>query len=415
MIRRIAKRVKNDTLLRDSAVIFAASMIVNVLNYVFQLYIGRALGPADYGVFAAVSSLLYIVSVPSAAISTSVTKFVARFFGRKETGKIKFLFFRGMKKTLMLGVVGFLVICLVSAPISSFLNIVPVSPVIILGLIFFVSIVSPVPSGTLSGIQRFRELGAVHVGSALIKLALGVALVWAGLGVDGALLAVFLGSAAGFGLSVIFIRDILKADGVRFDKNGIMSYSFPVFFSLLLINVMGNIDVVLVKHYFPEAAAGHYAAAALLAKIVFFASGAVTGVMFAKVAESDASSVKTRKMLYDSMLYVGAISFAAVVVYFVAPYFVVSMLFGAGYSEAVPLVGLFGLAMGFFALTSVLVNYNLAVRKTKFMYMLALAALVEIAMIALFHDSLLTVVKIITVAMALVFSAMLLFTKEDIL
>jgi len=90
-----------------------------------------------------------------------------------------------------------------------------------------------------------------------------------------------------------------------------------------------------------------------------------------------------------------------------------SLLFGASYVGAVPLIGFFGLAMGFFALSNVLVQYNLAIKQTKFIWVLFAAALAEIIMIFIFHDTLLTVLKILTVTMAMVFSSLLILTKKE--
>jgi len=404
---------KSNSLLRDSAIIFAASMISNVLNYAFQLYMGRALGPADYGIFASIVSLLYIVAVPASTISVSITRFVSGFMGKKELGKAKYLFFRGMKKVTIFGAVGFAIIAVLSPYISSYLNIPYISPVVILGLIFFMSVLTPLGNGTLQGLQRFKWLGAVQVTNSFVKLALGIALVSLGFGVSGALFSLVLAGIAGFALATLFLRDILKKKAQKFDKNSIISYSYPVFMSLLFINIMSNIDVVLVKHYFADVDAGHYAAAALIGKIVLFASGAITGVMFAKAAELKAKGMATRKILYESMLYIFSICFAVVSVYFIAPHFVLSLLFGASYIDAVPLIGLFGLAMGFFALSNALVQYNLALKNTKFIWVLFFAVIIEIAMISLFHDSLLTVVKILAGTMALVFSSMLIITRKE--
>ncbi len=404
---------KNNSLLRDSAIIFAASMIANVLNYAFQLYMGRALGPADYGVFASIVSLLYIVAVPATTINVSFARFVSGFRGKKEFGKVKYLFFRGAKKVFFMGLLGFCAIALASPFIASFLNIPQAMPVVILGLIFFMSMLTPIGNGTLQGLQRFKSLGAVMVTNSFVKLAFGIALVWLGFGVCGALFSLVLAGIAGFALAALSLRDILKKRAQKFDKNSIISYSGPVFISLFFISIMSNIDVVLVKHYFADIEAGHYAAAALIGKIVLFASAAITGVMFAKVAELKAKGMATRKILYESILYIFSICFAVVSVYFIAPHFVLSLLFGASYIGAVPLIGLFGLAMGFFALSDMLIQYNLAVKKMKFVWVLFFAVLIEVAMIGLFHDSLLTVVKILTGTMAFVFSSMLIITRKE--
>ncbi len=415
MFKEIVRRAKSDSLLHDSAIIFGASMIVNVLNYVFQLYVGRTLGPYDYGVFASVVSLLYILAVPCGTINLCVANFVSGFKGKKELGKVKYLFFRGFRKVVFFGSLGFLIVASLSGHISSFLNIENTMPIVILGMIFFVSMIDPIGTGTLLGLQRFKKLGFVQIVNSSLKLSFGVGLLALGYGVNGALSSLFLAGLFGFGFVLFFLRDVLLREAETFGKEKILSYSFPVFISLLLIAFMSNIDIVLVKHYFPGAAAGHYAAAALLGKVVLFASSAVSGVMFAKVSELRAVGKPTAKLLYESIFYVFCISFAVVVVYFIAPHFVLNLLFGSSYIDAVPLIGLFGLAMGFFALSSALVQYNLAIRDMKFVYVIFASVLIEVIMISLFHDSLLTVVKILTGTMVLTFSSMMIITKKEII
>ncbi len=51
------KKEKSNSLLKDSAIIFAASMAANILNYVFQLYMGRALSPRGCAIFASAGDL----------------------------------------------------------------------------------------------------------------------------------------------------------------------------------------------------------------------------------------------------------------------------------------------------------------------------------------------------------------------
>jgi len=407
------KKIVNKPLLRDSIVILSASMAVNILNYLFQLYMGRSLGPADYSIFASVVSLLYIVSVPSSTINTSVVKFVSGFMGRKEFGKVKALLCRGLKYTVFFAALGFAAISIFSSHIASFLNIPYTSPIIILGLIFSISIITPLGSGTLQGLQRFTRLGASNVAGTFAKFIIGIALVSLGFGVDGALISLFFGSIISIVLFAWFLRDIFKKKLESFDRNSIISYSMPVFLSLFLISVLGNIDIILVKHYFTGVEAGYYAAAALIGKIVLFSSGAMCGVMFAKVAEMKALGKPTKGILHESMFYIFCICSVAVTCYYIAPTFVLTLLFGAAYLPAVPLVGIFGLAMAFFALSAVLVYYNLALKNTSFIPVLFIVLIIEVSMIIFFHGTLLSVVKILAGTMVVVFSSMLMLTKGE--
>mgnify|MGYP003565942060 CR=1 FL=1 len=66
--KRSLEFLNHDNLLKHSSIMFIATLIGSACNYLFQLYMGRALGPADYGVFGSLFAIFYILSVLSASI-----------------------------------------------------------------------------------------------------------------------------------------------------------------------------------------------------------------------------------------------------------------------------------------------------------------------------------------------------------
>ena len=79
------------SLLKNSTIIIIGIIISNILAYIFHIYVGRVLGPADYGVFGALMALFMIIALPTGAISFAVTKFISKFNVNKEYNKICFL------------------------------------------------------------------------------------------------------------------------------------------------------------------------------------------------------------------------------------------------------------------------------------------------------------------------------------
>ena len=47
-------------LIKDNFVLFLATFVLNVLAYVFHIFVGRFLGPGDYGIFGSLLSLIYL-------------------------------------------------------------------------------------------------------------------------------------------------------------------------------------------------------------------------------------------------------------------------------------------------------------------------------------------------------------------
>lgn len=63
---------------RRAGLFLLASTAAGLLNDLYQLAMGRLLGPAGYGAFASLLALLLIVSMPASVLQTVVTNLVAR-------------------------------------------------------------------------------------------------------------------------------------------------------------------------------------------------------------------------------------------------------------------------------------------------------------------------------------------------
>ena len=111
MIRKIKFHLKNnEKLIKDNFVLFISFFILNVLGYLFHFYAGRKLGPADYGIFGSLLSLIYIIGMPLTAIQTTITKFVANFKAKEEYGKISYLLKSSLRKIFLMGIVVFFIV-----------------------------------------------------------------------------------------------------------------------------------------------------------------------------------------------------------------------------------------------------------------------------------------------------------------
>ncbi len=393
----------DNNLLKHGGIIFFATIIGGVFSYLFQLYISRALGPEGYGEFSALISLLYITSIPATTITTAIALFTSQYKANLEYGKIKYLLFHSIKKLLIIGVVGFLLISVASGVIISFLHIRSNVPILIIGLIFILSAISPITHGALQGIQDFFQLGLNIVLSAIFKLVTGILFIYLGMGLDGAMLALFASFLLSFLLALIPLRFILKEKSTETQNKEILQYSLPVFITLLIVTLISNIDVVLVKHYFAATEAGYYSASSLLAKIIFFITAPIAAVMFPKVSELHIKKARTTSVLKNCLAYTGILSLAAVIAYCTAPTIVVGMLFGREYFEATKIIGIFGVALMFFSLSYVIILYNMAAKNFKFIYIITIILLLEIVLLSIFHESLITVVKILAILFTLLF------------
>jgi O-antigen/teichoic acid export membrane protein len=396
------KFLKGDELLKHASIMFIATVVGGACNYIYQLYMGRALGPEAYGVFGSLFAIFYLISVLTGTIQTGGARFVSKFSGKGEQGNIHYFLAGLQKRMVFLGIISFLVFVSISGWIASFLKIGSIMPVIILGTVFLFSLLLPVNLSALHGLQKFVPLGYNTVLNFSSKLIFGVILVSIGFGVNGALGALTIGIvialiASFFSLRTFLSKDPPKEPNPSFKFSELYVYSVPTMIAMFCFAVPANVDVIIAKHFFTAHSAGLYTAASVLGKIILFLPGAITVVMFPKVSEMYTQKKDTSGILNRSLLYTGMLSGVVAVGYWSFPYLAVKIPFGYEYMEAIPLIKLYGVTMFFFSLTVVLMQYSLAIHDLKYVNGFAFFTFIEIGLLSVFHSSMMEMVMILLI------------------
>lgn len=386
-----------DEFTKNGVIIFSASIVTGFFNYLYQIYMGRALGPEDYGTFGALFSIFYIVGVISQTLGTSTTNFVARFIG--EGKQIGFFIKESIKRFALIGIIVSTIFLISIKDIKSLFNISDSGPILVLIFILFLQWLSPITGGILRGAKRFFAMSFISVTDSFSKMVIGILLVTLGFGVIGALTGVVLGILIGLIISVIFIRGYIKPNNPHepdFKFSSFYVYSLPVLIVMIGLSIPSNIDVILVKHYFSPFEAGIYSSIAVLGKIIFFVSGAIGTMMFPIIAEKHVRKEDGKGVLKKSLLYTGILSGSVALIYIIFPSIIVKM-FGVKYEIGADLVGLYGIGMFLFSLIAIMVNYHLAMRDMRYVVIFAGFIILEIVAMTIFHSSILDIVSILVI------------------
>ena len=91
---------------RNSLVVFAITMIANVLSYLYQIVMGNVLTPADYGTVNTLLSLSVVVGVPSGIISALTATYTAKYHAHGETFAIAAFMHGMLRVAAVLAVIG---------------------------------------------------------------------------------------------------------------------------------------------------------------------------------------------------------------------------------------------------------------------------------------------------------------------
>jgi O-antigen/teichoic acid export membrane protein len=285
-------------------------------------------------------------------------------------------------------VVGGLVACgvLALSPLLMwFLNVGSINLWALVAIGATVSFVVPVNIGVLQGLQRFKALAAANLGPTLIKLVGGPLMVGLGLGVVGAFVPILIGLVAVGSLTMLTMRHLPKASSNQ-ELPSVKRYLGWTSVAFAGFVVLTNVDVLLAKHHLTATESGAYAAVAVLGRIVLFAPAVVSMVMFPKAAAAVEQSTGAQRILAISLGATVTLASVITIAYWLLPTQIVNLTMGADYIQVAPLIAPFGLAMGFMALTFVLMHYYLATGRTRVGLAILLAVLAHVALASVYND-----------------------------
>src|SRR3989344_2581040 len=158
MIKKLFSKIFPSELEKGAFILLVTMNIFNVLNFLFHFFMGRILGPADYGVLAVLMSFIYIYSIPSEAIQNIISRYTSKLNLKKNYGKIKFLMLKALKKSLKISVTIFILATGFTFILSKLLEI-NFWLIFLINIVIFFSFFIPIIRGILQGRKKFFRLG----------------------------------------------------------------------------------------------------------------------------------------------------------------------------------------------------------------------------------------------------------------
>lgn len=405
-----ALQKSRNSVLKGGIILFLGMNMVNLGNYLFNLLMGRMLGPSEYGGLMALMAILAIASVPAGTLQTAATKFSSMFQAKNETGKINFLLKYLINKTILLAIFVGIILLSSSLFLDKFLHLESKIPLIILAASSIFVFLLPINRGILQGIQNFKGLSINLVSEPALKIILGFILVAVGLKLNGAILSFLFAGTLVYFLSFYFLKSILRSQPQPFPTKHFWTYSLPTLVVLLLMNCLTFIDLIVVKHYFPPNEAGLYSGLSTIAKIVLYFSSPFIASMFPKISELYVKGEKHYFVLTQTLIIVTLLSTLVMSFFVLFPSFSIKLFFGNQYLSASPFLGELAIAMLILTLINVFVYYYLAIGQLKFIYVLIFFVALEIILINFYHHNFQEIINSLILSFGgLLFSLFLLY------
>jgi len=401
-------------LFTNSFIIFVGTIVGSIFAYLFNMMMGRLLGPEQYGELTALMSLMMIVAAGGSAITIISMKYSADYFNQKKIAQLKKFILSFSKIVLLLGIILVLIGMLFSSVIVDFLSGVDklALTLVLFNLIFGLLIV--LNKGALQGLQRFLSVSVIGSVEMFLRLGLGLLLVYLGYQLNGAILAIILATALAYSITFWPMRDILQTkekikSDEKIDTKSILAYSWPTLIATLLLVFGINFDIIIIKHYFAPEQAGMYAAVSTIAKIIFYLTGPIATVMFPMISENISKKIKHYRLFLLSVIMTLLASLIVLGAYTVAPGKIINLLYGSSYVEFYYLLPEVGLVMVLYSLINLVVNYYLVLKNFLFLWIFSIGIIVQIILISFFHESILQVVRMFILSFSAIFVCMFVY------
>jgi O-antigen/teichoic acid export membrane protein len=378
-----------------SALVFAASMVLSVGGFAFHAIASRRLGVDDYGSFYALISLMGIGGLPIAIFTPVVARYSAEFAAIHDDGHVRGLIVLILRIFAVFGALYVTGGIALSHTVSAYLH-VATWQVPIVGVMLAVGIASGALRAIGQGVHAYGAFATSLAGEGIVKVIALVLVGLLGLTIAGAAGAFLCGLIAGATLIAIPLsrayRGVTPAP-IFLDWARIFATTGGAAVLTLTMTCIGFADVLLVKHFFPAADAGLYAAASLSGKILLYSVGFVPTILIPQATHRHARKESTRRILWAAIAFVGAVSVVGVLAYSAFGAVLLHVLVGHEFDAALQFLPTYAAAMAALAMTNCLCSYGMATHRLGYALPLLIATVGTLALIALVHPSLTAVVN----------------------
>ncbi|AXO80419.1 sugar isomerase [Olleya aquimaris] len=375
-------------------------LAVNGGNYLYNLILGRVLGPAQFADAAVLITFLLVLSFVAMTFQLVTAKFSVIFENETFANFVAKIY----KHATIVGLGFGALIIIFAKQLQIVFNTSSSSMFTIFGIGVPLYFLMSVNRGVFQGKKEFKFLSITYQAEMLSRLVITLGLIFLFNMQSSVVIAIGILISFGFGLipfkfKNLKFKNILAIDATQ-SKQVRSFFIITAFYELTQI-IINNSDILLVKHYFDSYDAGLYASLALIGRIVYFIAWMFVMLLLPTVVQLKKEGKATAPILFKYVGYISGIATVIVIGCALFPKTAITILFGDSYLAMAPLLWKYALATGLFAISNIFAYYYLSLDRYIPVVISGVFGMLQMGLVIFFHDSLEQVVHMQIIAMSL--------------
>jgi stage V sporulation protein B len=341
--------MKKTSLGHGTLYITISTLIFVGSGYVINIILGRYLGPASYGIYGIITTLMTIINLTqTSGLPLAVAKYIAEDESKSDAV---------LKSGLILQIISTfsasIIFYFFAAPISLFLKDESLIPYIqaVAGVFPLYGIYS-IYLNYYNGQHFFRKQSIISTAYAIAKLFTVIGFVY---------LFNLYGAIIGFIISpliaILFGLHIPKGIKHNFSYKKLIFFSLPLIVSAIFITLLQSVNLFFIKSLLQSNVdTGYYTANQNIASIPFFGITALASVLFPSISKSVSLKLyeQTKNLIRKSLRFSLMIIAPSVLIISATSHQILSFIYSSAYSEGTESLSILVIANGFFTFYIVL-------------------------------------------------------------
>lgn len=366
--------------------LIAGTGAVTALSLAYVVLVARALTPEAYGEFAAGLAVIYLIGTASSPVTPTVAHFIALYRARgDEAGVMRFhIAAEGvLLKVCLAAAVVAIPLALVGRELLGFRSVGALFASCAAGILTPIALLH---RGVLQGTAQFYRFNLNAVAEAAVRLLFGAALLLAFARTVSLALAPY---ALALAVAILMLRTGARhsANAAAVDWLAVGHYLGATSILMATYAVFQNLDVLAAQRWLGPEAAGHYGAAAALARSMTIMAWPLNALSVPTITALAQSGQPVLRAFTRLLLLFAVLAVPAVVLCAAFPQFIVTFLYGVQFTPAAPIVAPLVAATAATTLNLVIATALAALRRFAFLSVYVGAAVVQGVCFSLFHSS----------------------------